>query len=94
MEPPVLIGDVQVYGLLLTQFYAIVLDIYALTRMFKPFKHDPYQPRDQRFVIVYAGFEHTKNLAEVLKQLDFELTVSIITEKANSRCLDLTGIDV
>lgn len=80
----------DIASLVLTIAMASLVDVYAVTRMFKTFDVgiNEHYPREANNIIYYAGDGHTKPMASFLEHIGFNLT-----EHTKSEMLSCVNMD-
>lgn len=78
---------------ILITIQAPIVDLYAITRIFKKFNKTNYFPTNPKYIIYYAGNGHSMIVRNFLEKLDFENHFYRSSNRENStRCLDMSGI--
>jgi len=80
----------DIASLVLTVAMASLMDVYAVTRMFKTFDVglDEHYPREANNIIYYAGSGHTEPMASFLEHIGFKRT-----EHVRSKMLSCVNMD-
>lgn len=85
----------RILGSFLVTIEAPLIDIYTVARMFKKFRKTGDMPSKSKYIIHYAGDDHSNIIRKFLEKLDFKEHFYRRSDlKTSTRCLDMSGIQL
>ena len=73
----------------------IIVDIYALSRIFKSFNlgyKEKYEPKIPKNIIIYAGDGHCETYRQFLKYMNFKIIE--VPKRASNFCISFDGNNI